>query len=186
MQPLPPAPQEHQRLPVPRPRADVRRVLYPGPYAFAHPGPDRPFPEARLGGPMPLAARLAAAVGLVSIVPLALLVAAAVLLGGLRSDSGAEWWLYPLLAAPLVQLWGVVELVGARSWQVLAAGALPGSALLAWLIAETLVSGGVLGLGWWVLALAGSPVTLLLTLLPSVRRWLEARRQPSHAGSGTA
>ena len=181
MQPLPHAPQEHQRLPVPRPRAELRLGPYPGPYAWPHPGPDRPFPEARGGGPMPTAARLAVAVGLISLVPLALLVVAAVALGGLRSDSGAEWWLYPLLAAPLVQLWGAVELLGARSWQVLAAGALPGSALLGWLVAETVVAEGVLGLGWWVLALAGSPLTLLLTLLPSVRRWLDARRL--HPGS---
>ena len=178
MQPLPSAPQEHQRPSVPRPRAEFRLSPYPGPYAFPHPGPDRPFPEERRGGPMPVAARLAVVLGLVSFLPLALLVVTAVALGGLRSDSGAEWWLYPLLAAPVVQLWGAVELLGGRSWQVLAAGTLPGSALLAWLVTETAVSGGVLGLGWWVLALAGCPLALLLTLLPSVRRWTDARRRP--------
>jgi hypothetical protein len=127
---------------------------------------------------MPFAARLAAGLGLLSLVPLALLVAAAVVLGGLRSDVGPEWWLYPLLAGPLVQLWGAVDLIGARSWQVLAAGCLPGTSLLAWLLVETMNDGGVLGLGWWVLALAGSPITLLLTLLPSVRWWVAARRAP--------
>ena len=186
MQPTPSEFQEHQRLPAPRLRGERRPSPYPGPYAFPYPGPDRPFPEARLGTPMPPAVRMGVVLGLVSVLPLALLVVAAVTLDGLRSDSGAEWWLYPLLAAPVVQLWGAVELLGGRSWQVLAAGALPGSALLAWLIAETLVSGGVLGLGWWVLALAGSPLTLLLTLLPSVRRWVDARRDPVHVGPGTA
>jgi hypothetical protein len=196
VQPTPPAPQEHQRSsvprprgefrqsPVPAPRGDFRLGPYPGPYAFRHPGPDRPFPEARVSGRMPVAARLAALLGLASVVPLALLVVAAVTLGGLRSDAGGEWWLYPLLAAPLVQLWGAVELLGGRSWQILATGTLPGSALLAWLVAETVVSGGVLGLGWWVLALAGSPLTLLLALLPSVRRWVAARRRPVHPAPG--
>lgn len=186
VQPMPPAPQQHQRRSVPRPRAELRTRPYPGPYAYPHPGPDRPFPEPCGGGPMPVAARLAGVLGLTSVVPLALLVVAAVALGGLRSDAGAEWWLYPLLAAPVVQLWGAVELLGGRSWQVLAAGCLPGAALLAWLVTETVVSGGVLGLGWWVLALAGSPLTLLLTLLPSVRLWVAARRRPVHPASATA
>ena len=79
--------------------------------------------------------------------PLAPLVAAAVVLGGLRSDVGPEWWLYPLLVGPLVQLWGAIDLVTARSWQVLAAGCLPGTSLLAWLLTGTRTDGGVLGLG---------------------------------------
>jgi hypothetical protein len=127
---------------------------------------------------MPPAVRLAAWLGLVSLVPLALFAVTAIVLGGLRSDDGPEWWLYPLLAAPLVQLWGAVDLLGARSWHVLAIGCLPGSALLAWLLAGTVGGNGVLGLGWWVLALAGSALTLVLTLLPSVRRWVAARRRP--------
>lgn len=132
---------------------------------------------------MPVTARAAAVLGLASLVPLALFVVAAVALGGLRSDAGPEWWLYPLLAAPLVQLWGAVDLVAGRSWQLLAAGCLPGSALLGWLVAETLAGGEVLGLGWWVLALVGSPLTLLLTLFPSVRRWVADRRRPVWRGN---
>jgi hypothetical protein len=131
---------------------------------------------------MPVATRLAAGLGLLSLVPLAPLVATAIVLGGLRSDVGPEWWLDPLLAGPLVQLWGAIDLVTARSRQVLAAGCLPGTSLLAWLLTGTLTDGGVLGLGWWVPALAGSPLTLLLTLLPSVRRWVAGRRiPPRHA-----
>jgi len=112
------------------------------------------------------------------------LVVAAVALGGVRSESGPEWWLYPLLAAPVLQLWGAVDLIGGRSWQVLAVGCLPGSALLAWLLVETAGDGGVLGLGWWVLALAGSPITLALTLLPPVREWVADCRRAARPAAG--
>jgi hypothetical protein len=126
---------------------------------------------------MPGAARAAAVLGLVSVVPLGLLLAGAVVLGGLRSDTGPEWWLFPLLVGPVAQVWGALELLAGRSWQILAAACLPGSALLAWLVAETPGTGGVLGLGWWVLVLAGSPLALLCSLTPPVRRWVARRRR---------
>jgi hypothetical protein len=180
VQPTPPVPSQQGGSSVPASRR-ARWGPYPGPYAFPYQGPDRPFPEERGRVRMPVAARLAAGLGLLSLLPLALLLAAAVVLGGFQSDAGPEWWLYPLVTGPLVQLWGAVDLIGARSWQVLAVGCLPGTSLLAWLLVETVGDGGVLGLGWWVLALAGSPITLLLTVLPSVRHWVAARRAPLRA-----
>ena len=83
---------------------------------------------------MPRTALVAGALGIAGTLPIALLVGAAVALGGLWGDTGVEWWLYPLLAAPLLQLWGSIELLIGRSWWLLVVTCLPGAALLAYLV----------------------------------------------------
>jgi uncharacterized membrane protein len=133
---------------------------------------------------MPRTALVAGALGIAGTLPLALLVGAAVALGGLWADNGAEWWLYPMLAAPLLQLWGSIELLTGRSWWLLVVGCLPGTGLLAYLIYEQVVRDQ--GLGWYTPALAAPVLAMLLATLPVVRRWIASRRRYLAVARGLA
>jgi hypothetical protein len=124
---------------------------------------------------MPRTALVAGALGIAGTLPIALLVGAAVALGGLWGDTGVEWWLYPLLAAPLLQLWGAIELLIGRSWWLLVVTCLPGAGLLAYLVYHEVVRGQ--GLGWYTPALGAPVLAMLLAALPVVRRWIASRRR---------
>lgn len=183
MQPTSQQPQQQllHELPAPRPR--MRVAPYTGPYSQGYMGPDRPFPESRRrppgtrapARPMPNAALAAGALGIAGTLPLALLVGAAVALGGLWGDTGVEWWLYPLLAAPLLQLWGAIELLIGRSWWLLVVTCLPGAALFLYLVVEQVVHAQ--GMGWYTPALGAPVLAMLLAGLPAVRLWVTSRRR---------
>jgi hypothetical protein len=170
---------------VPVPRAAPRLGPYPGPYAFPYAGPNRPYPEllrsrpARRVRPEPIP-RLALAAGTFAIagaLPLALLVGSAVALGGLSGDRGVEWWLYPLLLAPVLQLGGAVALLTGRSWRLLALACLPATAFFGYLLVQLAVDGPGRGLGWYSFALGAPLIGLVLVLLPSPRSWVDGRRR---------
>jgi hypothetical protein len=124
---------------------------------------------------MPRAALVAGALGIAGTLPLALLVGAAVALGGLWGDTGVEWWLYPMLLAPLLQLWGAIELLMGRNWWLLVASCIPGTALLGYLVYQELLRGQ--GMGWYTAALGAPVLAMLLGSLPVVRRWIASRRR---------
>lgn len=124
---------------------------------------------------MPRTALVAGALGIAGTLPIALLVGAAVALGGLWGDTGAEWWLYPMLAAPLLQLWGAIELLIGRVWWLLVLTCLPGTGLLAYLVFEEI--GGGQGMGWYTAALGAPVLAMLLAAMPVVRRWIASRRR---------
>ncbi|MGZ4541159.1 MAG: hypothetical protein ACXVX8_00065 [Blastococcus sp.] len=168
---------------MPSSRATPRLGPYPGPYAFPYAGPDRPFPEVRRPRPVvdaprpaPLPAVVAGVLGIAGALPLALLVGNAVALGGLWDNTGVQWWLYPLLVAPVAQLWGAIALLRGRSWLVLALSCLPGTVFFIYLVYLLAADGSGHGLGWYSLALGVPLLALLLTLLPPVRRWVTGRR----------
>jgi hypothetical protein len=124
---------------------------------------------------------LAGVLGIAGTLPLALLVGSAVAHGGLEGQTGVAWWLYPLLVAPILELWGAIELLTGRSWLLQVLFCLPGTALFGYLVytaflAPVAPSGGE-GLGWYSFALAVPLPALLLAGLPPVRRWVAARRR---------
>lgn len=131
---------------------------------------------------MPGTALVAGALGIAGTLPLALLVGAAVALGGLWGDTGVEWWLYPLLAAPLLQLWGAIELLIGRSWWRLVLTSLPGAALMAYLVYNEVVRDQ--GLGWYTPALGAPLLAMLLAALPVVRRWIASRQRYARSERG--
>ena len=92
-----------------------------------------------------------------------------------------EWWLYPLLAAPVAQLWGAIELLSGRAGGCWSWPACRPSALFAYLT-YILVDGDGLGLGYYTLLLALPIPASLLAVLPSVRRWVAGRRRARAAG----
>jgi hypothetical protein len=174
----------------PSPRVVPRLGPYPGPYAYPYAGPDRPFPELRrrpgaaaVPRPAPKPAVAAGVLGIAGALPLALLVGNAVALGGFWADTRVEWWLYPLLAAPILQLWGAIALLNGRSWRLLVLTCLPGTALFGYLAYLLAVDGSGRGLGWYSLALAAPVPALLLAMLPSVRQWVATRRRAAGRGS---
>ena len=94
MQPASHPSQEQQQSRFTLPRLAPRAEAYPRPYAYDYPGPNRPFPESRRRGPrprIPALALLGGAFGLAGVLPLALLVGAAVALGGLWGDDQVNW-----------------------------------------------------------------------------------------------
>ena len=180
MQPTSSAPEQQRSTLVPRPRGELRTVPYPGPYAFAYQGPDRPFPERGPRTSVPLPVRLTAGLGGASAVALAVAVAG-MALGGLAPAEGPDWPLALLVLVPLAHLWGAVDLLVGRTWRVLAAAGSTGCALAVWLLLEAFTPGGVLEPGWWLACLVGPPVTLVATTLPAVRNWVSAPAQPPAA-----
>jgi hypothetical protein len=104
-------------------------------------------------------------------------VGTAVALGGLWADTRVEWWLYPLLAAPVVQLVGAIALLSGRSWWLLVVCCLPASALFGYLLYVLLGRGDGLELGYYTFVLGASVPALVLAAGPSVRRWVTARRR---------
>jgi hypothetical protein len=83
-----------------------------------------------------------------------------VAIGGLSGDQGVDWWLYPLLLAPILQLGGAIALLTGRSWRPLALACLPATAFFGYLLYQL-----------------GAPLlALLLVLPPSPRRWAGAGR----------
>lgn len=174
------------------PRAAPRLAPYPGPYAYNYAGPVRPYPEllrsrpARRPRVQPIP-RLAVAAGTFAIagaLPLALLVGSAVALGGLEGTKGVEWWLYPLLVAPILLMGGAIALLSGRSWRLLALACLPAIAFFGYLMAQLAVDGPEHGLGWYSFALGAPLVALILVLLPSPRRWVAARRRAAVRAAG--
>lgn len=174
------------------PRAAPRLAPYPGPYASNYAGPVRPYPEllrsrpARRPRSQPIP-RLAVAAGTFAIagaLPLALLVGSAVALGGLEGDRGVDWWLYPLLLAPILQLGGAVALLTGRSWWLLALACLPATAFFGYLMYLLAVDGQDRGLGWYSFALGAPLLALVLVVLPSPRRWVAARRRAALRAAG--
>lgn len=168
----------------PSPRAVPRLGPYPGPYAYPYAGPDRPFPELRrrpgaaaVARPAPNVAVAAGVLGIGGALPLALLVGNSVALGGLGGATGVQWWLYPLLVAPVLQLWGAISLLSGRSWVLLVLTCLPGTAVFGYLLYLLAVDGRGGGLGWYSLALGAPLLALLLALLPPVRSWVADRRR---------
>jgi hypothetical protein len=155
------------------------------PSSYGYRGPDRPYPEVRRrvsrenvpNPPAPRAARAAGILGIAGAIPLALFVGAAVGLGGLSGDDSVEWWLYPLLAAPVAQLGGAIELLSGRSWRLLVLACLPATALFGYLLYAFSLDGDRLGLGYYTLLLGATVPALVLAALPSVRRWVAGRRR---------
>jgi hypothetical protein len=170
------------RLPAPR---GGRARPYPGPYAYGYPGPDRPYPEPRrrptaeeaASQPAPPAALVAGVLGVAGALPLALFVGTAVALGGLWADTHVEWWLYPLLAAPVAQLAGAIALLSGRSWWLLVVCCLPATGLFGYLVYVLFARGDGLELGLYTFALGASVPAMLLAARPRVRRWVTARRR---------
>lgn len=125
----------------------------------------------RLPGP----AVAAAVLGLVTAAVAAVMALGLLGLGALTQDGYAGvLWLVGLLAAAVAQGWGAVRLLRRRGWLLLALGSLPG-------LLPAVALGGV----WLeyregltvVGTLAALPVlTLVLTVLPRVRRWATPRR----------
>jgi hypothetical protein len=157
---------------------------YPGPYAFPYAGPTQPFPElvrrpgaAAVPRPAPRLVLAAGTFGIAGALPLALLVGNAVALGGLRDDAGVQWWLYPLLVAPILQLWAAILLLTGRSWRFLALACLPGIAFFGYLMYLLATDGPDKGLGWYSFALGAPLLALALTVLPPVRQWVAFRRR---------
>jgi hypothetical protein len=173
--------QEPLRYQLPLQSLTPRAEAYPGPYAYDYPGPDRPFPETRprrgLRQRIPAMVLVGGAFGVAGVLPLALLVGAAVALGGLWGDNHVDWWLYPLLAAPALELWGAIWLLTRRSWWLLAVTSLPGVALFGYLVYEWFGGRPDVGLGWYTLGLAGPVIACLCALAPSTRWWVESRRR---------
>lgn len=167
------------------PRAAPRLGPYPGPYAYNYAGPIRPYPELlrsrparrNRAQPIPRPAVAAGTFAIAGALPLALLVGSAVALGGLEGDRGVEWWLYPLLLAPVLQLWGAVALLTGRSWRLLALTCLPATVFFGYLMYLLVADGPDRGLGWYSFALGAPLVALVLVVLPSPRRWVDARRR---------
>lgn len=169
-------------MPVPR---GSRGGPYPGHYSYGYPGPDRPFPEPQrarvptdeVWRPVPPAALAAGALGIAGSVPLALLVGGAVSLGGLWMESRVEWWLYPLLVAPVLQLWGAVALLSGRSWRLFVISCLPATGLFGYLVYVLFAQADGLEFGYSTFALCAPLPALLLAATPRVRRWVAARRR---------
>lgn len=153
---------------------------YPGPFAHPYPGPAQPYPEPRAPrggfgvgtGRMPRIALAAGVLGIVGVVPLALLTVAAVTFGGLWGDDAVEWWLYLLPVIPLLELWGAILLLNRRSWRLPALSFVPGVGMFAVMLGAQLTDRDGLGLGWYVLTLVVPLLALALTPAPSVRRWI--------------
>ena len=108
-----------------------------------------------------------------------------VALGGLAQDdgSGGRWWFLGVLGAAVAQGWGAVRLLRRRGWLLLALGSLPGLLPLLALF------------GVWLeyrqdptlleVVAAFPLLTIVLTLLPSVRRWSNGQVAGSDAGALT-
>ena len=168
------------------PRSTPRAGAFSGRYAQNYPGPTRPFPEGRQlparRPRTPLAALVGGAFGVAGVLPLALLVGAAVALGGLWGDNHVDWWLYPMLLAPVLELWGAIWLLTRRSWWLLAVTSLPGVGLFGYLVYEWVTGRPDGGLGWYTLGLAGPVIALCCAGTPSVRQWVHGRRAGRGAG----
>jgi uncharacterized membrane protein len=95
-----------------------------------------------------------------------------------------EWWLYPLLLAPVLLLAGAVALLSGRSWRFLALACLPAIAFFGYLIYLLAVDGPERGLGWYSLALGAPLLALLLVVQPSPRRWVAIRRRAALRAGG--
>ena len=137
--------------------------------------PDRPGVFASSGtGRRPWEAVVAAGVGLFGVLPLALVVAPIVLLGGLDADTGRDPWVYPLFLAPLLVLVGSLLLLAGRSRVWLLAGAV--AAVAAGLTIIGVGSSAGEPVGGWPLMLAVGPVLAAgIALRPAVGRWLAGR-----------
>jgi hypothetical protein len=133
---------------------------------------------------MPRLAVAAGAFAIAGALPLALLVGSAVALGGLEGDKGVEWWLYPLLVAPILLLGGAVALLSGRSWRLLALACLPATAFFGYLMYLLAADGPERGLGWYSFALGAPVLALLLVVLPPPRRWVAARRRAGRRAAG--
>jgi hypothetical protein len=184
VQPTTHAPRQELLHRFPSQRVVPRLGPYPGPYAYPYAGPARPFPELRrrpgaaaVPRRAPTLALVAGVLGIAGALPLALLIGNAVALGGLWADTRVEWWLYPLLAAPILQLWGAIALLSGRSWLLLVLTCLPGTALFGYLVFVLAVDGSGRGLGWYSLALGAPLPALLASMLPPVRHWVATRRR---------
>ena len=118
---------------------------------------------------------MAGVLGIAGVAPLAPLTIAAVMFGGLWGDADVEWWLYVLPLAPVLELWGAIWLLGRRSWRFPALSFVPASAIFAIMVAARLAHQDGLGLGWFSLALVLPLIALILTPMPSVRRWIRTR-----------
>ena len=127
--------------------------------------------------------------------PLALLVGSAVALGGLEGDTGVEWWLYPMLLAPVLLLAGAVALLSGRSWRFLALACLPAIRSSPTSCTCWPPTGPSAGWAGYSLALGAPLVALALATLPSPRRWVAQRQraalragliQDHSTGSGAA
>jgi hypothetical protein len=170
------------RLPAPR---LGRPGPYPGPYAVGYPGPNRPYPEPRrrptaeqaASQPPPPAGLAAGVLGIAGALPLALFVGTAVARGGLWADTHVEWWLYPLLLAPVAQLVGAMALLSGRSWWLLVVCCLPATGLFGYLVYVLVARGDGLELGYYTFALGASPPAMVLAARPRARRWVTARRR---------
>jgi hypothetical protein len=127
--------------------------------------------------PIPRLALAAGTLAIAGALPLALLVGNAVALGGLYGDTGVDWWLYPLLLAPILQLGGAIALLSGRSWRLLALACLPATAFFGYLMYLLVADGPDHGLGWYSFALGAPLLAVLLVLLPPPRRWVGARRR---------
>lgn len=178
-------PRQQQVLPrLPSPRV-ARTGPHTGRYSYGYPGPDRPFPEPRrrtapvdpATRPAPPAAIAAGVLGIAGALPLALLVGAAVALGGLWTDVRVEWWLYPLLAAPVAQVGSAIVLLTGRGWRLLVVSCLPATALFGYLLHVRFAEADGLGLGYVTFALGAPLPAMLLAATPPVRRWVAARRR---------
>lgn len=133
---------------------------------------------------MPWTALLAGALGIAGTLPIALLVDAAVALGGPWGDTAGPWWLYPMLTAPLLQLWGAVELLIGRSWWLLVVTCLPANGLLWYLGYDEVVREP--GLVWYAPALGAPVLATVLAALPVVRRWIDGRQRYASVDPGRA
>ena len=135
------------------------------------------------GGRPPVPALAAGILGLVAAAVAAFGAFLIIALGGLEAEDGSgRWWALALLAVGIAQAVGAVLLLRRRGWVLLAVASLPGLLPLVALVGVWLEYRQDPSL---LEVVAATPlVTLVLTLLPPVRRWASGRPAPSRADSG--
>lgn len=171
--------------PLPSQRRVSRLGPYSGPYVFPHPGQMRPYPERRprqrpeaeRPPRTPLIAVAAALLALAGVPPLVMVIIRTVSQRGSGADAGLDWWLYLLLAFPLLEAWGAWCLLTARSWLLLVLTCLPGAALFGYVVWARFAGPGDLRPGWMAFVLACPLLAVVLGALPPPRRWVTARRE---------
>lgn len=158
---------------------------YPGPYAFPYPGQMRPYPEPRprrrrepqRPPRIPAVAAAAGLLALAGVPPLVMVVISAVSQRSSGGDAGIDWWLYLLLAFPVLEAGGAWWLLTGRGRMPLLLTCLPGAALFFYVVWARFAGPVDLRPSWTSLALICPLIAIALGLLPATAAWVSARRR---------
>ena len=126
---------------------------------------------------MPPVAALAALFAIVGAPPTVMVVISAVTQRSAGRAGAVEWWLYLLLAVPLLEVWGAWWLLTGRGWRLLVLACVPGAALFAYVVWARLAGPVDLRPGWMAFGLVSPLLALVLGVLPATRRWVATRRR---------